>query len=627
MEAWPPFDSSALDSDDLVVWNRRRAALASYLAGDPVAQIKERYGYQCHQIVLFLNRCLHTMHDGRPAGCLGLVKGIRTKPNVRVRPVSSMPHLSHGGYAGALEHTFAVCPDIRVALEKYLATGVSPSGKDQGRVTPRTAHQVFMKLCKDAGFGPSDWPFCVERQGRISLDRYVHRFFAGNHQRIALLQFGEISRDRSKRGTSPLAKMKAKTPFEAVEADEHEAHIIFSVGIQTPKGVRYVPCRRLSLIVVVDCYTSHILAWDLVVRRQPSSADFLECIDRAIGGQCLSAEARDALRPHAGNHGGDGIRVGFDTLYVDNALSHLSDSVCTRIREAAGASVSYGAFRRPKRRSLVERVFSWMAREVFHRSRATTGNNPVDTRRIHPEKAAVRMKISMEQIMRSMDRAVGLWNNKPTEANYGCSPAQQLLDYCSSTNGVLPPLCPPPDCRVPPLRIEISRPTVRGSQAKGRLPYITYASLEYSSQQLAVRWDLLGKTIRIHADPHDISVVQAYTAEGECLNELMPISSRWRHPHSREMRRLLKAKIKKAHDVLDENPAQAFLKDQEQAALEANKKSVRVTRAASIVAEEARKGYSSGQSQTTRSTPESTRHLVRRLRKPAAIDFSIIGKT
>ncbi|MBN5140940.1 MULTISPECIES: hypothetical protein [Stenotrophomonas] len=627
MEAWPPFDFSALDPEDLVVWNRRRAALACYLAGDSVAQIKGRYGYQCHQIVLFLNRCLQTMQDGRLVGCMGLVKGIRTKPNVRARPVRSMPHLSHGGYAGALEQTFSVCPSIRVALEKYLATGISPAGKDQGRVTPRTAHQVFLKLCTEAGFAPSDWPFCVERQGRVSLDRYVHRFFADNHQRVALLQFGEISRDRSKRGTSPLAKMRVKAPFEAVEADEHEAHIIFSVGIQTPKGMRYVPCRRLSLIVVVDRYTSHILAWNLVVRRQPSSADFLECIDGAIGGQCLSAEAREALLPHGGDHRRDGIRVGFDTLFVDNALSHLSDSVCARIREAAGASVSFGALRRPKRRSLVERVFSWMAREVFHRSRATTGNNPVDTRRFHPESAAVRLKISMEDIMRGIDKAVGLWNNKPTEANYGCSPAQQLLDYFSSTKGALPPLCPSRDSMSLPLRLEICRPTVRGSQAKGRLPYITYASVEYSSQKLAARWELVGKKIRIHADPNDISVVQAYTAEGESLDELMPISSRWQHPHSREIRRLLKAKIKSAHDMLDQHPAQVFLIGQEQSALEANEKSVRVTRAASIVAEEARKGYSSEQSQITRSTRESTRQLVRRIRKPTTIDFSVIGKT
>lgn len=626
MRAWPPFDFSVLDPQALAVWNRRRAALSCYLAGDPISVIKERYGYQCHQVVSFLNRCVHVMHDGQIAGCMALVKGVRTKPHVRSRALRSMPHLSHGGYAGALDHTLSVYPRLKVALDKYLATGIGLSGNDQGRVTSRTAHQVFLKLCTDAGIGPSDWPFCVERQGRTSLSRYVSRFFADNHQRVALLQFGEVSRDRSKRGKSPLEKVEANAPFEVVEADEHEVHMIVSVGIATPKGVKYVPCRRLTLLVVVDRYTSYILAWDLVARRQPSSADFLECIDRAVAGQCLSFEIREALLSGVGLTSQRDIRVGFDTLFVDNALAHLSDLVCAKVREAAGATVSFGAIRRPQRRCLVERVFSWMARQLFHRSRATTGNSPVDTRRIRPERAAVRQKITMDDIARAMDDAVRLWNNKPTEANYGCSPAQQLLDYYSHRNGVLPPLCPPGGVTNLPLRLEICNPTVRGSQAKGRLPYITYASVEYSSRKLASLWGLIGQKIRVHADPNDISTIQAYTAEGERLDELMPMSSRWRYPHSREMRRLLKAKIKYAHDLLDQRPAQQFLAAQEQAALDANKKVARVTQAASIVAEEARKGYDSKQPRPANATRESTRQLVRRVRKPTLIDFSVIGK-
>lgn len=626
IEAWPPFDPSALDAHDLAEWTRRRAALACYLAGEPVAQIEERFGYQCHQIVLFLNRCVHVMHDGRIAGCMGLVKGVRTKPHVRTRPVRSMPHLSRGGYAGALDLLMSARPGIRVALDQYLATGIDPLGKDRGRVTVRAVHQVFLNLCKDAGVGTRDWPFCTERQGRGSLARYVRRFLEDNHQRIALLQFGEVSKDRSKRGKSPLGKMDAKAPFEIVEADEHEAHIIFSVGIDTPKGMKFVPCERLTLILAVDRYTNYILAWDLVVRRQPSSSDFLECIDRAIEGQCLSEEIKQILLSRIGRGEHCDLRVGFDSLFVDNALAHLSDSVCAKVREVAGAAVSFGAIKRPERRSLVERIFSWMARQLFHRSRATTGNNPSDTRRIEPEQEAVRQKISLQEILGELGKAVALWNNKSTEANYGSSPAQQMLDYYSDANGVIPTLCPPRGSSFVPLRFEINCPTVRGSQAKGRLPYISYGSVEYSSQGLAARWDLIGKEIRIHADPYDISQLQAYTAEGEVLDVLVPLSSRWQHPHSREMRRMLKAKIESGHDQFDEYPVQEFLAQQEQAALEANAKCARVTRAASIVAEEARKGYSSQEPQATQPKRESTQQLVRRLRKPVGIDFSLVGR-
>ncbi|WP_313231827.1 hypothetical protein [Stenotrophomonas acidaminiphila] len=631
MEAWPQFDSTALDPEALAVWKRRRDAVIAYLGGMSVAQIQARYGYQCHQVVRYLNQCVRLMHDGSCAGWIGLVKGIRTEAHVRRRPLKSMPHLSRGGYAGALEYTFSALPGLKTALDKYLATGVDPWGEDRGRVTPRTTHQVFLRLCTEAGIAPFAWPFCVERQARNSIAKYARSFFEHNHQRVALLQYGEVSRDRSKRGKSPLAKLEVKAPFEVVEADEHEVHLIISIGIETPKGVRHVPCRRLTLIVVVDRFTSYILAWDLVVRRQISSEDFLQCIDKAIAGQCLSADTKEAMNVCIGvmANPSDGTRLGFDSLFIDNALAHLSDSVCDKVRKEAGAAVSFGAIKRPERRHLVERVFCWMARELFHRSRATTGNSSVDTRRVNPEREAVRRKISMGQLMRAMDDAVTRWNGTPTEANYGCSPSEQLLDYYSNTSGALPPLCPPQHCESFPLRVEIYCPTVRGSKAKGRLPYVTYASVEYSSEQLAARWDLLGKKIRLHIDPYDISRVHAYTAEGEDLGELVPISSRWRYPHSREMRKLLKAKIKYAHDRMDHDPAKAFLAEQEHAALEANAKSPRVTQAASIVAEEARKGYSSRQSTADDGTQnhDSTRQLVRRVRNPGIIDFSVIGRT
>ncbi|MBK0012070.1 Mu transposase C-terminal domain-containing protein [Stenotrophomonas sp. S41] len=626
---WPHFDVSALAPEELTVWQRRRDAVGSYLGGAAVSEIESRYGYQCHQIVLYLNRCVRLMDDGAVAGWIGLVKGIRTKPPTRSSPLKSMPQLSRGGYTGALEHLLSSYPAVRAALEKYLATGVDPWGTDQGRVTQRGAHQVFLKLCEEVGVGTSDWPFCVERTGRNSVGRYVKSFFENNHQRVALLQFGEASRDRSKRGKSPLEKIEAKAPLEIVEADEHEAHIIFSIGIDTPKGIKYVPCKRLTLIVIVDRFTSCILAWDFVVRRQIASTDFLECMDKAIDGQCLSSDVRTAMRMclSPGADEADAFRVGFDSLFIDNALPHLSDSVCDKLRRHAGASVSFGAVRRPERRSLVEHVFSWMAGEVFHCSRATTGNNPVDTRRVKPEYHAVNKKVTFSGLAEAMERAVRRWNNRSTEANYGCSPNSQMLDYYSKTDGVISPVCPPRPISMP-MRTVITLPTVHGSQKRGRAPGIEYAWVEYSSPKLAARWDLVGQKVRIHVDPYDVSVVHAYSVDGADLGHLTPTSSRWRHPHSLEMRRLLKQKIKYAHDQMDQDPIKDALLDLEQDALQANEKSPKITLAASIVAEEQRKGYSSSAMSAGRqpSVRPSTKQLAERIRKPLNIDFSVVGK-
>ncbi len=55
---------------------------------------------------------------------------------------------------------------------------------------------------------------------------------------------------RSRRPGGEVDSPNAFAPLEIVEADEHAADIIFAVGVDTPKGVRYVPSHRMTLIVV-----------------------------------------------------------------------------------------------------------------------------------------------------------------------------------------------------------------------------------------------------------------------------------------------------------------------------------------------------------------------------------------
>lgn len=628
---WPKFDTTCLSVDDLLTWERRRGAVCSYLSGDTIAHIERVYEYKYNEVARFLNRCVQRMDDGAIAGWIGLVKNIRLVPGERKKPVRAMVYLSRGGYAGALTNLFSKHPDIEHALNSYLVTGVSPEGKQEGRVTKRAAHQAFLRLCFSAGIGQNEWPFCVERQGRSSLGTYFDTFRKRNHHQIVTLQYGDACKRRSKRGIAVAGRPVAVAPFEIIESDEHEVHVIVAVGLDTPKGVKYVPCQRMTVILAVDRFTNYILGWLLVLRRVASSSDFLECMDRAIEGQCLSLEIVAAMRKCLGNEAltSGNVRVGFNSVFIDNALSHLSDDVCERLRTEAGASVSFGAIQQPKRRSLVEHIFSWLGCEVSHKSPSTTGNSPMDTRRNNPEKKAVDNRISFNTIVQAIESAVAVWNSKPTEANYGGSPESQMLEYYLSSDGCIPPITPMRPSNRPPLRVEVASPTVRGSQAKGRGPSISYAWVEYTSEVFATRWDLLGKRIRIHADPYDVSVVQAYSEEGSYLGELVPLSSRWRFAHSLQMRQLLKTRIKYGHDSLTSDPVGDELRRQQSTALAANQKSPRATSAASIIAEEERKGYVTSPLTQTPATNNatSTQQLVKKIRKQRDIDFSIIGRT
>lgn len=626
-ETWATFDATCLSTDDRALYERRMHALRAYLDGTLTETIEHTYGIQSGELLRYLNRCVAHMGDGHIAGWAGLVKGFRTTAPIRRSPVTTRPMFSLGGYTGALQALLAAHPEIRASLDRYLATGVDPKGKHRGRVTKQVTHQIFLQLCADAAVGAQAWPFCVQRKGRNSISEYADKFFITNHDAVALLQYGEESRRRSKRGADDIRSPDATGPFEIVEADEHTADIIFSVGIVTPKGTKYVPCHRLTLIIVVDRFTSYILAWHVVLRRQPSSADVRHCVSNAITGQCLSDELISCLCASIGaDDGRDNFRVGFGSLFVDNALSHLSDSLCERVRAESGAAVSFGAIRQPKRRALVERVFGWAAREVFHRSPATTGNSPVDTRRDRPEQKAVKQKVTWQEVMQAIAAAVDRWNLRSTEANYACSPTAQMLDCYAPGSGCLAPIAPPRPSLLPSLRLDVQKVRVCGSRAKGRSPRVSYENAEYTSPALAARWDLIQQKIVLHADPDDVSQVQAYTLAGMAIGALTPVSSRWRFPHSVQMRRLLKSKVKAGHDELGVDPTGLVLSDLAQQALDACSKTPRSTQAATIVAEEARKGYSTDLSAKGQAKTPTTKSLASRVRTDRAIDFTLVAK-
>ncbi|HGM6729060.1 TPA: hypothetical protein ACKQBZ_000093 [Stenotrophomonas maltophilia] len=624
---WPPCETSLLDSADLALFEQRRKALVAYLGGLRTAEIASQFGIERTEVLRYLNRCVAVLGDGRIAGWAGLIKGFRTQAPTRFKPVSAMPSQSFGGYTGALSALLDSQPDVQLALDKYLATGITPGGAKRGRISYKEAHQIFLELCRGTGLGKNEWPFCVGRYGREAIRVYVKQFFTANHEKVASLQYGEECRQRSRRPGGKSEGPIALAPFEIVEADEHTADIIFAVGVSTPKGVKYVPSRRMTLIVIADRFTNFILGWDIVVRRTISSSDFLRCIDHASAGQCLSNELQRALEATLSIEAdAPELRLGFGSLFVDNALAHLSDTVADRVRAETGAAISFGAIRRPKRRSLVERVFGWMAWNVFHQSPSTTGNSPTDTRRNQPERQAVRHQVTLEKLMEETSKAVARWNSTPTEANYGSSPTDQILEYYSPGSGCLAPLGPPRPTLTPPLRVEVAPAPVRGSQKKGRLPRVSYASVEYGSPILATRWDLIGQSVTLHADPYDISHVQAYTRDGRELGELVPVSSRWQHEHSLEIRRLLRSKIEGTRDEPIGDIVGSELQALAQKALDACARAPRTTHAATVLAEEGRKGYAPEMSSRSAGKRIDTQTLASRVRKSRNIDFSIIGK-
>ncbi|HEV2681790.1 MAG TPA: hypothetical protein VGV14_14895, partial [Rhodanobacter sp.] len=238
-------------------------------------------------------------------------------------------------------------------------------------------------------------------------------------------------------------------------------------------------------------------------------------------------------------------RCGWGKLLIDNALVHLAYDVVGRIRSTVGCALNFGPVRRFERRPIVELIFRQLCRAGFHRVPSTTGSNSLDPLRMDAEAKAAKHRMTMAAVLDLIEAVIADYNTKPGKANFGVGG----LDYLRSVIddealGFITPVIPRPLPHEPPLDIELETGRIGGSQKKGVRPHIYLDGVAYTNPELANRWCLIGRKVRMHVDADNIQAFQAYLEDGSPLG-VVHAQGRWAHtPHSREARRQINAMIR-----------------------------------------------------------------------------------
>lgn len=598
-DQWPTPGTEQLSSDERLRFTKFKEVIEAYLAGVNVADKLSAYGISYAELLRQLNRCVDHDKSGQLVGWHALLPYQRVKPYERVAPLSQREGCSRGGYSGALGALFSQHPNIQPELDHYLLTGTRDGSVPVSRVTPAAAHSFFLTLCRRKGLASPSWPFSVEGQGRTTLWRYTREFLDAHYDQIAVAQYGERAKAKSYTGTGHPSRLQANLPFDVVELDEHSVHFIGCIGIPTCKGIKWVPINRLRIIVAADRYSRAVLAYGVIVRREPTEQDILSVIGRAL----CPWEAREMAVPEFASKPRTGMpsalipelsHCGFNLLLVDNHLSHLAEGIVTRLSDMAGCAINYGPTGHFERRPCIEGIFRRLEEMGFVRLPSTTGTGTQDPRRRDAEKAAVKHCITLDVMLDLIEAVIADYNAQPGSGNFGSSPLDQLRSALRDSQlGFLPPWVPPRLAHEPPLDTVVESARVGGNRAKGVRPHIYLDRVRYTNHSLSSRWNLIGTKVFRHIKEDNIQSFVAFTDTGECLGEVRAMGTWGIEPHSRAVRKEINAMLdsRELREVRGESPVTTMLTLLGRTvAAKALKGKRKISHDAEVLAEEERRG-------------------------------------
>lgn len=545
---WPTPDEAGLPNEKRRAYLARKRAVLLFFDGSTAETVRAKTGVSLEHIRrLIKDRCIQSHPDGRLWGWRGLVPELRIHGYARRRQVR--PNKWGQGASGALGATFLRCAEIKLEerftakiLSAARAAADTPAAPPlrEAKVAKFALFRWFLEELRRLQFEvKGEWPFNTERQGYVTICRYIDRVLSENPRAMVSREGGNDGLKKMRTGDGvdrPIFR-----PFQRVECDAHKKDGRFIVLVPTPDG-EYVErlVRRLWVIVILEVVSRSVLGYYLSFRREVSSDDVLAAIKSALG----KWHKRDVIFSENAYHPDAGfpssvapglVGACWDEFSVDGALAETCTRVASKLEEVVGAKIvspynSFAKRRTPDDRPFIESFFRTLEHKGLQRLSVSTGGKPADKKGRDPAKNAVASRFQLEYAEELLDVTIANYNATPHSSLPNRSPLQSLQVKLSSGRLEVR--------QADPKEVEMFLSTrvlccVHGAAKSGRRPYVTYKNARYTSDILGRRYDLVGDYIWIiqHRE-NDARFVMASTQDGQDLGMLRAAPPWHRTPHS-----------------------------------------------------------------------------------------------
>lgn len=550
---WAPVHIESLAPQKAARFRIRKRALDLYFEDSlSVRQIVKKCGISKPELYRIRDRALTIGEDGMPWGYRACIPGFHIKPY-------ELKSNSSEARAGRVARFFSDHPELE---ELVCAWSLGKKSPDVGVVRGRQVARIwaaFEKACDEREIATE------KRPSREAIRRKIARIRKRHYRRGIWLTQGKDAADIASTGGGNVVKY-TDIPYQRVQLDGHRLDALITVEVTDADGTqRDLPLERLWLLVVIDCASRAVLGYHISLASNYTADDVLDCIAHTLKPWSSSSEvtARIGYKPGAGIPSGLSVNSTwrcFDSLALDNAMAHTSAWVQERIIRTVGCEINTGRPARALSRAIVERFFRTFEDESLHRWPSTTGSSPKDPRRNKAEKAAERLKVTLDDLENIADVTIANYNATPHKSLNGRTPLDYIR-YFDEQALTMPRHLTANDRNTLPLYDREFCRRIAGDHRRGRRPYIVFMGAHYRSEALATLVDHIGDTVTLIVNVMDIRTVHAFLGDGTSIGSLTANDPWLRQPHSLRTRRAI-LKLIKAGELSREthNPVGDHLK-------------------------------------------------------------------
>ncbi|MEO0953098.1 MAG: hypothetical protein AAFY44_17475, partial [Pseudomonadota bacterium] len=546
-ETWPNIPATTIENKTKrKTYERNKKMIWAVLVeSQSIASAARSGGIRPRSLSKIIERCRRITPSGEPWGWAGAIPHTRW-PYERVENAAPSNYSDDPTAKGhALTRFFKQHPEIETVVMNAALPKKNNVTPRSGRRKPQyqAVWKKFLEACEKAEIAETAWPYTTQNKGREAIRRYCKKLvdrYPTAHLEVNTGDTGVVVWD----ATQPKEPgREIIRPYEKFQADGHNSNAYTGIAVPDMVGMPIaLPLGRLWFIVSVDLGSRAAMGASVTPELNYASIDLLDCVSDGI---LPETHLRRCL-PDSSYRDGAGMPPSiwpfctwrsFDTLQLDNALSHVSRETQERMVETCGATIITNLPSHPTSNAVAERFFGSFD-SIFGAGPTSTGSNPADLRRESPEKVAVQRQIWMYHIEGLAHSVLANYNATPHEALNGKSPLQYLHDW--HQRDPLLARYVPDQCREDlPLYYRTFPATIQRNAKQGGRCYVKWKYSRYTNDILASRPSLRGTKVLLVVDSRDARRVWLFTRSGEALGQLEP-QDRWAlRAHTLRERRLI----------------------------------------------------------------------------------------
>ncbi|MFQ3324834.1 MAG: putative transposase [Pseudomonadales bacterium] len=535
---WPYVDVSNLHKSKRKRFIRNQQIALSVLKGVSIKHTATVHQVSTSFVSHILNRCLSGDENEPPPLTQGLIPDKRLNKGERRQPMD-MTSGQNYSFQWLLNHV----PYMESRLDSMIKAYQSDKPYSQN-LTPKVFHGEFKNVLREANHPTDCYPYNTQSVAYESVRQYLHK------------RSNELKRIHDQKAHKYISDLPAQRALRTIQIDEQTMDLHTSIHLQLNEELIPLRIKRINLLLAMDVDTNCKLGFAIAYTKTPNQQDILMLFDKCIKPWQPLQLTTPGFQYEPGAMFPSGhpaiTDINFNTLQLDNALSHFSHSVRDVICIQRSATLSFGPPAVPQTRNWIEAAFNYININFSHRANSTTGSHPKD-----PKKESRKNNKKVPLItLRTLEEALSIiltQDNVTPKSHLGATtPLSLFLDhhqnhYVRYTPEILRE-------RWSPFTRRVNLP-IKWLKKENRQPHVNFFYVRYTSSHQELYTALRDDSyVTVEYDIRDIRELSVFTTGGAALGTLLASRSWRRFKHSLATRKhihnLVKAHAFHATDLL-----------------------------------------------------------------------------